>query len=126
MQAGITNPLQKTFRIYDPNKNILDRDSGCDFIHKWVPELKQYSAEQILSKKYLDDNNYIKEMLDFKETKRLNGKIISDIRAKVRSRIIKEKGLDFEEAKVQKKVTQKYDKFKTKKYLEADKQDVLF
>ncbi|WGV28148.1 FAD-binding domain-containing protein [Halotia branconii] len=33
MQAGVTNPLSDTFRIYNPNKNISEKDPDGSFIY---------------------------------------------------------------------------------------------
>ena len=49
MQTGVTNPLSDTSRIYNPNKNISDRDSDLKFISDWVPELQGYSLPEILA-----------------------------------------------------------------------------
>jgi deoxyribodipyrimidine photo-lyase len=56
MQAGITNPLSDTFRIYNPNKNIEDRDKDLQFIYHWVPELHGYSLLEILKGVYLGES----------------------------------------------------------------------
>ena len=53
MQAGVTNPLSDTFRIYNPNKNIEDRDSDLKFIYYWVAELRGYSLPEILAGAYI-------------------------------------------------------------------------
>lgn len=47
MQAGVTNPLSDTFRIYNPNKKIEDKDSDLKFIYYWVEELQSYSLSEI-------------------------------------------------------------------------------
>ena len=38
MQAGVTNPLSDTFRIYNPTTNLKERDSKLQYIHEWLPE----------------------------------------------------------------------------------------
>jgi deoxyribodipyrimidine photo-lyase len=116
MQAGITNPLAKTFRIYNPSKNLQTQDSKLDFVHRFIPELADLNLKQILSVSYLNKTNYAKQMLDFEATRRQNGKIIADLRHKVRQRISKKHGLELEEAKTQIAVVKKYYQSKQQKY----------
>jgi deoxyribodipyrimidine photo-lyase len=52
MQAGVTNPFSDTFRIYNPTKNIEERDSDLSFIYHWIPELQGYSLPSILGGAY--------------------------------------------------------------------------
>ncbi|MEM1312339.1 MAG: FAD-binding domain-containing protein [Patescibacteria group bacterium] len=89
MQAGITNPLSKSFRIYDPTKNLLDRDPDLQFVRYWLPELKAASKDEILSHSSGESkiSGYTMQILDFKATKQTNGKLISDLRKQVRNRI---------------------------------------
>ncbi len=51
-QAGVTNPLSKTFRIYNPTKNLEDKDPYLQFVRHWIPELKGYTLEQLLAVDY--------------------------------------------------------------------------
>ena len=88
MQAGITNPLSDSFRIYNPNKNIEDRDKDLQFIYHWVPELHGYSLPEILKGVYLGESPYPAPVLDWAQTKKINGKIISDLRKKVKQRLV--------------------------------------
>lgn len=84
MQAGVTNPLSDTFRIYNPNKNIEDRDSDFKFIYYWVRELQGYSLSKILSGTYINESPYPELILDWAQTRKVNGKIISNLRKQVK------------------------------------------
>ena len=94
MQAGITNPVSDTFRIYNPNKNIEDRDKDLQFIYHWVPELHGYSLPEILLGVYLGESPYPAPVLDWAQTKKINGKIVSDLRKKVKQRLVAEAQVD--------------------------------
>ena len=119
MQAGVTNPLSDTFRIYNPTKNIEERDSDLSFIYHWIPELQGYSLPEILQGAYLDRSSYPKPMLDWGKTRKVNGKVVSDLRKRVRERIILEGGEEFENAVATKKTVDSYWKSKNKQYQEA-------
>ena len=47
MQAGVVG--WNAIRVYNPAKQLADRDSGCRFVKRWVPELNRLTAERILS-----------------------------------------------------------------------------
>lgn len=97
MQAGVTNPLSKTFRIYNPNKNLLEKDPGAEFVHHWIPELRQYSAKQMISAGPLQPlHNYQQPVVDYELMRKSRGKIISNIRSQVRKRLLSSKVLDTE------------------------------
>ena len=80
MQAGITNPFSTTFRIYNPNSNISEKDPTLEYIHYWCPEYNSCKSP-------LEVIECSKPMLDFKSTRSTNGKIISNIRETVRNRL---------------------------------------
>ena len=81
MQVGVTNPLSDTSRIYNPNKNISDRDSDLKFISDWVPELQGYSLPEILAGAHIGNKcEYPPPILDWTQTRKVNGKRISDLR----------------------------------------------
>jgi deoxyribodipyrimidine photo-lyase len=116
MQAGITNPLSDTFRIYNPNKNIQDKDPEGSFINYWIPELLGYSSDEILSEAYIGKSKYPAPILDWGKTRKVNGKIVSDIRKRVRERIISEGGEDYDNAIATKKSVDKYVESRNKQY----------
>lgn len=47
MQAGVVG--WNAIRVYNPAKQLADWDSSCKFVKAWLPELKELTAEQILS-----------------------------------------------------------------------------
>ncbi|RYZ89526.1 MAG: deoxyribodipyrimidine photo-lyase [Proteobacteria bacterium] len=108
MQAGITNPLSPTFRMYSPTKNLRDRDSSAAYVHFWLPETRGKDVDAILSE--------ATPMLDFNETRKVNGKIISDLRKQTRERIIAEKGIELEGAETAHAVVKGYTKRTADRY----------
>ncbi len=108
MQAGVTNPLSPTFRIYSPTKNLRDRDSSAAYVHFWLPETRGKSVDMILKD--------AQPMLNYNETRLTNGKIVSDIRKAVRVRIIAEKGLELDNAETAHKVVINYGKYSADRY----------
>ncbi len=98
MQAGITNPLSSTFRIYNPTKNIKEKDPELNYIYHWVEELRGYSLPEILAGEYINESSYPQPMIDWSQTRKVNGKIVSDLRKKVRARLLCEKGEEYDNA----------------------------
>ena len=45
MQAGMVGI--NTLRTYSPEKQFLDHDPNAEFVHRWVPELRPYTALEI-------------------------------------------------------------------------------
>lgn len=116
MQAGITNPLSDTFRIYNPNKNIEEKDSDLRFIYHWVRELLGYSVPEIIQGKYIGNSSYPQPILDWSKTRLVNGKIVSDLRKRVRERLQLQGGDEYENAIATKKSVDKYVESKNKQY----------
>ncbi len=116
MQAGITNPMSRSFRIYNPSKNLIDRDPDLQFIRHWIPELRGYSLPEIEQKKYLGKGLYPQEILNWPQTRKINGKVISELRAIVRERLKTEKGEEFEAAQRVKAVIERYMKYQEEEY----------
>ena len=116
MQAGITNPFSNTFRIYNPSKNLGDRDPNLQFVRHWIPELRGYSLPEIEQKRYLGKSPYPDQMIDWKQTRKINGKVISDLRKIVRQRLQSENGEEFEAAQKVKGVIDRYMKYKQQEY----------
>ena len=115
-QAGITNPMSNTFRIYNPTKNLQDKDPDLKFVRCWIPELRGYSMSQILAGEYY--SSYPQPILDFLQTRKINGKIVSDLRKQVRKRLEDEGGEELEIALGAKKTVEKYVAAKDKQYRE--------
>ena len=118
MQAGVTNPLSDTFRIYNPNKNIEDKDSDLRFIYHWIPELQGYSLPEILAGVYQGESHYPAPILDWSLTRKVNGKVVSDLRKKVKERLIAQGGDEYLGAAIAKTTVDKYWQAKDKQYQE--------
>ncbi|MCC5668197.1 deoxyribodipyrimidine photo-lyase [Nostoc sp. CHAB 5784] len=118
MQSGVTNPLSDTFRIYNPNKNIPEKDPDLKFIYYWISELKGYSLPEIIQGKYIGTSSYPQTILDWAKTRKVNGKIISDLRKKVRERLTLQGGTEYESAVAAKETVNKYWQHKDKQYKE--------
>ncbi len=58
MQAGVVGI--NTVRVYNPTKQIIDQDKECAFIKKWVPELANTTAVEIIMHEEISVLNYIK------------------------------------------------------------------
>jgi deoxyribodipyrimidine photo-lyase len=108
MQAGITNPLSPTFRMYSPTKNMRDRDRSAAYVHFWLTETRGKGIDTILKE--------AKPMLDFSETRKTNGKVIADLRKQVRERIILEKGIELNNAKAADKTVRNYNRYSADRY----------
>jgi deoxyribodipyrimidine photo-lyase len=116
MQAGVTNPLSDTFRIYNPNKNIAEKDPDGSFIYHWISELKGYTLPDILTEKYILHSSYPQRVLDWSKTRKINGKIVSDLRKQTKQRLINQGGDEYESAVVAKETVDKYWQHKDKEY----------
>lgn len=122
MQAGVTNPLSDTFRIYNPNKNLEEKDGDLKFIYHWVEELRGYSLAEILDGAYLNESPYPAPILDWAQTRKVNGKIVSNLRKQVKQRLLAERGIELEQATITKKTVDKYWETKDKQYQEYKQQ----
>lgn len=118
MQAGVTNPLSDTFRIYNPNKNLAEKDGDLKFIYHWVEELRGYSLLEILNGAYLNESPYPEPIIDWAQTRKINGKIVSNLRKQVRDRLIAEQGIELEQAAIAKNTVDKYWEASGKHYQE--------
>lgn len=118
MQAGVTNPLSDTFRIYNPNKNLEEKDGDLKFIYHWVPELRGYSLAEILNGAYLNESPYPAPILDWAATRKVNGKIVSNLRKQVKERLLAEQGRELEQAAIAKTTVEKYWEISGKQYQE--------
>lgn len=64
MQAGVVGI--NTIRVYSPTKQIVDQDPDCTFIKKWIPELRDFSAEEIIDHSSDPLGDYPAPIVDFK------------------------------------------------------------
>lgn len=119
-QAGVTNPMSKTFRIYNPTKNLQQKDPQLQFVRYWLPELKNYSMKDLLSRAYISTSNYSEPILDWQQTRKTNGKIVSNLRKQVRARLEKDGGEELKIAMVAKETVEKYFAVKDKQYREIN------
>jgi deoxyribodipyrimidine photo-lyase len=125
MQAGVTNPLSDTFRIYNPNKNIEERDADLKFIYYWVPELRGYSLPEILAGAYIGESPYPAPILDWAQTRKVNGKMISNLRQRVKERLLAEQGEEYQQAAIALQTVDKYWEIKNQQYQEYLQQKSL-
>ncbi len=56
MQAGIVGI--NTLRVYNPHKQLLDQDPQCRFVKKWLPELREFTANEIVNYQTRPLGNY--------------------------------------------------------------------
>lgn len=117
-QAGITNPLSATFRIYNPTKNLQEKDAQLKFVAAWVPELRGYQQAEILAGQNLSEGYYPPPMLDWSATRRHHGKIVSDLRKRARERLQQEGGDAFRSARNLKDASENYRKAWNGRYRE--------
>lgn len=115
-QAGVTNPMSKTFRIYNPTKNLEEKDPYLKFVRYWIPELQNYSMKDLLGGAYISTSNYPRPILNWKQTRKTNGKVVSDLRKQVRDRLETEGGEEYQIAIGAKKTVEKYFAVKNKQY----------
>lgn len=107
-QAGVTNPCVKTFRIYNPTKNLQEKDPDLEFVRYWLPELRDFSMPELLGGSYLGRADYPAPILDWKQTRRVNGKRISDLRQRVRDRLQTDGGTEYQRALKAKETVEKF------------------
>jgi deoxyribodipyrimidine photo-lyase len=69
--AGCGVDSQPYFRIFNPWTQAKDYDPDCVYIKKWIPELKDVPAKDILKWDLVCGNykniNYPKPIVDYKE-----------------------------------------------------------
>lgn len=63
MQAGVVG--WNAIRVYNPAKQLADWDGNCKFVKRWIPELKEQTAEQILNGELLP--TYPSQIVPFAE-----------------------------------------------------------
>ncbi len=66
MQAGVVGI--NTLRTYNPAKQILDQDPMTHFIKHWIPELRQYTPEDIAAHQDHPLPGYIQPVVNWKES----------------------------------------------------------
>ncbi len=124
-QAGVANPLSATFRIYNPTKNLIEKDAQLKFVTAWVPELRGYQQSEILAGQNLSEGYYPLPILDWSATRRQHGKIVSDLRKATRERLKREGGSDHHGAQKLAEASKKYREARDRQYrdLSAPQED---
>ena len=79
--ASTGTDSQPYFRIFSPTLQMKKFDKDCEYIKKWVPELKNISNKIILNweTKQYPNINYPKPIIDTKETSKLFIKTFKEI-----------------------------------------------
>ena len=79
--ASTGTDSQPYFRIFSPTLQMKKFDKDCEYIKKWVPELKEISNKIILNweTKQYPNINYPKPIIDTKETSKLFIKTFKEI-----------------------------------------------
>ena len=81
--AGTGADSQPYFRIFNPWEQTKNFDPDCEYIKKWVPELKDVSEKDILNWETSFQNNknvkYPKPIVDYKKQKEILLKMYSSI-----------------------------------------------
>ncbi|MBF2067533.1 MAG: hypothetical protein IGS39_24415 [Calothrix sp. C42_A2020_038] len=93
--------------MYNPTKNIEERDPDLHFISHWVPELQGYSLPKIIQGTYTGRSSYPEPILDW-----------SHLRKCVKQRIINKGRQKLEGALATKKTVDNYWKSQGKKFQE--------
>lgn len=84
--------------IYNPTKNLTEKDPKLEFVRDWIPELINCSDEQILSGEMVELSGYPSPMLDWYQMRKINGKVVSELRKQVKKRLEQEQGIEYERA----------------------------
>jgi deoxyribodipyrimidine photo-lyase len=88
------------------------------FIYYWIPELQGYSLSEILAGAYIGESPYPAPILDWAQTRKVNGKVISNLRQQVKQRLLAEQGEEYQQAEIAKSTVEKYWEAKDKQYQE--------
>jgi len=66
MQAGVVGI--NTIRVYNPHKQLLEHDAECKFVKRWIPELAEFTAEEICNYQTYPLGDYPAPPVDFEST----------------------------------------------------------
>jgi deoxyribodipyrimidine photo-lyase len=79
--ASTGTDSQPYFRIFSPTLQMKKFDNNCDYIKKWIPELKDVSTKIILNweTKQYPNINYPKPIINTKETSKIFIKTFKEI-----------------------------------------------
>ncbi len=84
-----------------------------------------HSLQDILQGKYIEHGLYPPPILDWSKTRLVNGKIVSDIRKRVRERLLVSGGDELESAIATKTTVEKYFESKDKQYKQFQEKEFL-
>lgn len=84
MQAGVVGI--NTIRVYNPQKQLLEQDSNCDFTKRWLPELADFTAEEIAQYPTRPLGRYPASPADFEANTKVMKDRIFDIRKSLEGR----------------------------------------
>ena len=89
MQAGVVGI--NTIRVYSPDKQLLDQDPDCQFVKHWIPELAEFTAEEITNyrNQLFDLEPYLAPIVPFKEQSASMKKVIYGIKNGAENRELK-------------------------------------
>ncbi len=65
MQASVVGI--NTVRVYNPTKQLEDHDPDCVFVKKWIPELRPYTAKEIIRHNQSPLDGYPAPVVDYRE-----------------------------------------------------------
>ena len=80
--------------------------------------MQGYSLPEILSGVYQSESHYPAPRLDWSQTRKVNGKTVSDLRKRVRERLTAQGGDEYDGATIAKTTVDKYKQVKDKQYQE--------
>ena len=79
MQAGMVGI--NTLRTYSPEKQFLDHDAEAVFVHRWVPELRPFTAKEIANRDLTAGlGDYPAAVVDRTERVRAYRKLLGDLK----------------------------------------------
>ena len=81
--------------------------------------MRGYSLPEILAGDYINHSYYPQPIIDWSQTRKINGKIVSNLRKKVKERLLSEKGEEYYNATATKRTVEKYREAKDRQYREV-------
>ncbi|MFN6485820.1 MULTISPECIES: hypothetical protein [unclassified Nostoc] len=84
----------------------------------YILHLQSYTFPEIEQKKYIDASNYLKAILDWSKTRKVNGKVVSDLPKQTKQRLLSQGGDEYNHANAAKVTVEKYWQHKDREYIE--------
>ncbi len=116
MQAGVVGI--NALRVYNPTKQLIEQDPDCEFVKRWVPELRSEDIVDIYSYESIPLANYSRPIVDFKTRAAQMKEQLSAVRKSMKGRL--------ESSKVFEKHGSRKKHKKTRKTTEVNPQTSLF